>query len=95
VLPDGLRARGWTVDVLPVYRTETRPITDVGADAVTFLSSSAVAAFTGPTDAVVACIGPVTSTTARERGLRVTIEAGVQSVDAVIDALVRHFGPID
>lgn len=90
VLPDGLRARGWTLDVLDVYRTERRPIEDAGADVITFLSSSAVEAFTGATRAVVACIGPATAATARERGLTVSIEAEEHSVAGLIDGLVRH-----
>ena len=92
-LPDGLRARGWTVDVLPVYRTTSRPVVDAGADAITFLSSSAVEAFTGATDAVVACIGPVTAATARERGLHVVVESPAGDVDALLERLVdalRH-----
>jgi uroporphyrinogen III methyltransferase/synthase len=93
VLPDGLRDRGWTVDVLDVYRTETRPIEDAGADVITFLSSSAVEAFIGPTSAVVACIGPVTAASAREHGLTVTIEADLHSADGLVAAIVGHLAP--
>ena len=79
VLPNGLRARGWDVDVLPVYRTEHRAVPDAGADAIVFLSSSAVDSFVdangASTAAAIACIGPVTATTARQRGLDVTVES--------------------
>jgi uroporphyrinogen III methyltransferase/synthase len=91
VLPDGLSGRGWTVDVLPVYRTARRPISDVGADAITFMSSSAVEAFEGSTGAIVACIGPVTAATARERGMKVAIEADPHTGDGLVEALVAHF----
>ena len=49
VIPDGLRAAGWTVDVVDAYRSRpgaARPTEQVdavaGADAVTFASSSSV-----------------------------------------------------
>jgi uroporphyrinogen III methyltransferase/synthase len=87
VLPEGLRGRGWTVDVLPVYRTEHRAVPDAGADAIVFLSSSAVDAFVevngAPSSAVVACIGPITAAAARERGVTVAVEAPAGDVDAL------------
>jgi uroporphyrinogen III methyltransferase/synthase len=103
VLPDGLRAKGWTVDVVEAYRTERPPVTDGmrasarTADAVTFTSSSTVTNFleTVGVDAVprvVACIGPVTAETARRRGLHVDIEAVEHTVDGLVDALVAHLG---
>jgi uroporphyrinogen III methyltransferase/synthase len=92
VLPDGLRSRGWTVDVLPVYRAEQRPITDAGADAVVFLSSSAVEAFVGPTSAVVACVGPVTAASARTRRVAVDVESPAGDVGALVDGLVDALG---
>lgn len=96
VLPSGLRARGWTVDVLEVYRTERRAPAAADADAITFLSSSAVDAYvdangTERVPSVVVCIGPVTAATARQRGLAVTIEAETHSGAGVVDGLLRHF----
>ena len=86
VLPDGLRAQGWVVDVVEAYRTRPAELTPVqraaltGADAVTFTSSSTVDNFVAAVgvDAVppvVVCIGPVTAETARRHGLTVTAEA--------------------
>jgi uroporphyrinogen III methyltransferase/synthase len=102
ILPEGLAARGYDVDVLPVYRT--RPATPepdalervrAGAvDALTFTSSSTVANFSdlvGPVpdpQPLVVSIGPVTSQTARERGLRVDVEAPVHTIDGLVTALV-------
>jgi len=42
---------------------------------------------------VVASIGPITSATARERGLTVDIEAEVHSIEGLVDALVAHLAP--
>ncbi len=92
VLPDGLRARGWTVDVVEAYRTRPAPATpellgaSAAADAITFTSSSTVehyleAAGRAGVPPVVACIGPVTAATARSLGLDVTVEADVHTVD--------------
>jgi uroporphyrinogen III methyltransferase / synthase len=102
VLPDGLGELGYTVDVLPVYRT-VRAEPDAAAvtrvreghvDAITFTSSSTVANFCDLLGAVpdpqplVVSIGPVTSATARERGLNVDTEADPHTIDGVVDALV-------
>jgi len=104
VLPDGLRAKGWAVDVVEAYRTTpVHPSDDdlealATADAVTFTSSSTVTNFldaVGDRDLppVVASIGPITSATARERGLTVDIEAEVHSIEGLVDALVAHLAP--
>jgi uroporphyrinogen III methyltransferase/synthase len=100
VLPDGLRARGWQVDVVDAYSTvaatltaEQRHAASV-ADIVTFTSSSTV---TRLVDLVgreaipqtVACIGPVTAATARASGLTVDIEAVEHNVTGLLAALVR------
>lgn len=102
VLPDGLAAAGWQVDVVPAYRT-VAPVPDPAAAAllsdaevVTFTSSSTVANFidTHGLDAVpdvVATIGPVTSATARSRGLQVAVEATVYTVGGLIAALEDFF----
>ncbi len=101
VLPDGLAARGWSVDDIAAYRTVSVPVDEVaraacrGADAVAFTSSSTVV---GLVEAVgvdglpslVVSIGPVTSATARELGIRVTVEAGVHTIAGLVDALVDH-----
>jgi uroporphyrinogen III methyltransferase/synthase len=102
VLPDGLRARGWTVDVVEAYRTEqvtpTFAALDAAAtaDAITFTSSSTVTNYVAVagSDAVppvVACIGPITADTARGAGLDVTVEAEVHTVEGLAGALVRWF----
>ncbi len=99
VLPDGLRAGGWEVDVVDAYRTVAAPRTEAtaaalaDADVVTFTSSSTVERFLDAfgveaVPAVVACIGPITAATARDRGLVVDVEAAVHSVDGLVDALV-------
>lgn len=105
VLPEGLRERGWTVDVVDAYRTVPAPVDDAdrdrvaAADVVTFTSSSTVERFleaVGP-DAVppvVACIGPVTAATARARGLAVDVEATEHTIAGLVDALVAHLGPV-
>ncbi len=101
VLPAGLEARGWAVDVVEAYRTEPAPLGAgtrervMTADAVTFTSSSTVTQFMerfGPdlVPPVVACIGPVTAATARDAGLDVSVEAEVHTIDGLVRALVDH-----
>ena len=99
VLPEGLRARGWEVDVVEAYRTFTPPIDPerraelAKADMITFTSSSTVTRFldvAGPESVapVVATIGPITAATAREQGLSVDIEAEVHTIDGLIDSIL-------
>lgn len=99
VLPDGLRAMGWQVDVVDAYETRSgEPTAEerravATADVVTFTSSSTVERFLelmGPEQvpAVVACIGPVTAATARANGLVVDVEASVHTIDGLVEALV-------
>jgi uroporphyrinogen III methyltransferase/synthase len=99
VLPDGLRARGWEVDVVDAYRTAPAPVSDdqraaiAGADVITFTSSSTVDRFVeavgiGSVPPVVACIGPITAATARGHGLTVDVEATDHTVDGLVAALV-------
>jgi uroporphyrinogen III methyltransferase/synthase len=105
VLPEGLGAKGYETDVLSVYRTrrsEPDPA-DLAAvragevDAVTFTSSSTVTNFC---DAVgelrdpaplVVSIGPITSATARERGLTVAAEADPHTIDGLVTAVLDGF----
>jgi uroporphyrinogen III methyltransferase/synthase len=97
LLADGLRAKGWTVDVVEAYRTiPARPSDDAlaaaaKADAIAFTSSSTVTswlALGAPLPPVVACIGPVTAATAAEHGVPVTVVATEHTVDGLVDALV-------
>ena len=102
VLPDGLRAKGWDVDVVEAYRT-VRPTTDqraldavAAADAITFTSSSTVTNFvevagTGRVPDIVACIGPITAETARKAGLRVDVVAGTHTIGGLVEALGEAF----
>jgi uroporphyrinogen III methyltransferase/synthase len=98
VLPEGLTAKGWTVDVVEAYRTEpvaldaARAEALAGAEIVTFTSSSTVTNFLAAAgrDAVprtVAAIGPVTAATARDAGLTVDVEAAVHTIDGLVEAL--------
>jgi uroporphyrinogen III methyltransferase/synthase len=103
VLPEGLAERGYEVDVLAVYRTV--PVAaDAGhlervragdVDAITFTSSStvknfcaAVGPFTAAQPAVIS-IGPVTSETARDLGLRVDTEADPHTIDGLVTAVLE------
>jgi uroporphyrinogen III methyltransferase/synthase len=98
ILPEGLRARGAHVEVLPVYRTVLPDYVAVqhmdGADWIAFTSSSTVhnTAKTVGIEALrklkIASIGPVTSTTVRELGLEVTAEASPYTVSGLIDAIL-------
>ena len=101
VLPDGLRAMGWRVDVVDAYRNvpvvpdelARRLVRD--ADIVTFTSASAVdnwvTAF-GAEDVppVVACIGPVTADAATAAGLHVDVVPADHTIDGLVDAIVDH-----
>jgi uroporphyrinogen III methyltransferase/synthase len=99
VLPHGLAARGWDVEVVEAYRTAAAPLDEARrarlteADLVTFTASSTVTRFldaAGPdrVPPVVAAIGPVTADTARDHGLRVDIEASVHTIDGLVEAIV-------
>jgi len=103
VFPAGLSERGYEVEVLAVYRTVTATPNPASiervrggeVDAITFTSSSTVTNLCdllGEIPApqpLVASIGPVTSKTATERGLRVDVEATEHTIDGLVDALLR------
>jgi uroporphyrinogen III methyltransferase/synthase len=101
VLPDALRERGAEVDVLALYDTVAEPLTEAtrkqiaAADTVTFTSSSTVRFFLEAMDGAlpgglrVVSIGPVTSATARERGLEVHLEAERHDIDGLVAALLE------
>jgi uroporphyrinogen III methyltransferase / synthase len=86
------------VDVLALYDTVAEPLDDAAraglarATYVTFTSSSTVRFLLAsggrvPESARVVSIGPVTSATARERGLEVHVEAERHDVEGLVDAL--------
>jgi uroporphyrinogen III methyltransferase/synthase len=103
VLAEGLAAKGWYVDVVEAYRTVTGSPSERAlraareADAITFTSSSTVTGYlevAGP-DAVppvVASIGPITTATAKELGIAVTVEADPSTVEGLVDAVLRALG---
>lgn len=106
VLPEGLRAAGWEVDVAEAYRTEGLEVSDAAraeiasSDVITFASPSAVEQFakSGLADPekrlvppIVACIGPITADAARKLGLEVTVEAAEHTVSGLVEALEKHF----
>jgi uroporphyrinogen III methyltransferase/synthase len=105
LVPVELARRGATVDVVEAYRTVVPDSARAAAaeifsaprkpDWITFTSSSTVrnlAAVAGA-DALAgvktASIGPVTSATARECGIEVTVEASVFTVDGLVDAILK------
>lgn len=101
-LPTRLRARGAEVDEVAAYRTIEGPessaeplqaaLADSELAAVVFASGSAVRGFValGGTAALPAItIGPRTTAVARQLGFRVIAEAEKQSVEALLEAIVR------
>ncbi|HEX3623291.1 MAG TPA: uroporphyrinogen-III C-methyltransferase [Acidimicrobiales bacterium] len=99
VVADGLRDKGWDVEVVESYRTvAATPAAATleaaaSADAVAFTSSSTVTSWlavagTAALPPVVACIGPVTAATAAEHGVPVTVVAEEHTVDGLVAAVV-------
>ncbi|HJU69760.1 MAG TPA: uroporphyrinogen-III C-methyltransferase [Gemmatimonadaceae bacterium] len=103
VLPDGLRALGAQVDVLPIYRTvidgdgAQRVAVRLRAgeiDLVTLSSSSTARFFVDAVgaeaarSAPMASIGPVTSQAARALGLQVVVESEQATIPALVEAIV-------
>jgi len=105
VLPKELSALGAIVDEAFAYRTvaETRDtgarrqlLDEEGADLITFTSSSTVENFLAlglpwPKGMQVASIGPITSKTARDHGLKVDIEARRHDIDGLVEAIRNFF----
>ena len=104
VLPDGLGAAGWQVDVVEAYRTvpavpDPAVLDDAAsADAICFTSASTVtnylsAAGGGRIPPVVASIGPVTTAAAEAAGITVTVEASPHTIAGLVDALTGALAP--
>ena len=98
VLPDALRERGASVEVVSLYETVAEPLDPAvvaaiaEADYLTFTSSSTVrfflsAAQPGPGTRIVS-IGPVTSATLRDHGLEVSVEATRHDIDGLVEAIL-------
>lgn len=103
VVPDGLAAMGWEVDVVEAYRTVPTVVDPAAAervsdaDAVTFTSSSTVDRFMDVfgldlVPPVVVCIGPATAATARARGVPGVIEADEHTLDGMLATLIATMG---
>jgi len=106
-LEKGLAGLGAKVTRLAAYRNvpvkgssgQAKQAINDGVDVVTFTSSSTVRNLVAMLDgdltalasSFIACIGPVTSATARELGLRVDLEATEHTVEGLVDALTTHF----
>ncbi|MEA5076051.1 MAG: uroporphyrinogen-III synthase [Coriobacteriia bacterium] len=105
VLPEGLRARGARVDVVPAYQTVTGPGDDAvlerlragAADAVTFTSPSTVRGFVrlaqgvDTSGLVVAAIGPIAAKAARDAGFAVAVEPAEYTAPALVTALEAYY----
>ncbi|MGB9474111.1 MAG: uroporphyrinogen-III synthase, partial [Candidatus Udaeobacter sp.] len=105
VLPKELSGLGAIVDQTCAYRTvpETRDasgarqrLANDGADLITFTSSSTVENFLAlglswPKGMQVASIGPITSQTARDNGLKVDVEAKRHDIDGLVEAIGQFF----
>ena len=105
VLPKQLSDLGAIVDEGFAYRTvpETRDTTgarhrllEEGADLITFTSSSTVENFLAlglpwPKGMQVASIGPITSKTARDHGLKIDIEAKRHDIAGLVEAIRKFF----
>ena len=98
VLPDALRERGASVDVLALYETVPEPLDAdalkavAAADYVTFTSASTVrhllAAAGALPDAKLASIGPATSAELRAHGREPDLEADPHTPDGLVDAVL-------
>ena len=104
VLPKRLSTSGAIVDEGLAYRTvpETRDtgarrqLLEEGADLITFTSSSTVENFLAlglpwPNGMQIVSIGPITSKTARDHGLKIDIEARRHDIDGLVEAIRKLF----
>ena len=100
ILPQELTKHGATVEVVPVYKTISAVegkinLTDI--DLVTFTSSSTVKNLVNVIGAVAlkdvktAAIGPITSTTLKNFGIKVDIEAKEYTIAGLVEAIFTHY----
>ena len=106
VLSDGLKSLGATLDEITAYRTVTpessaqiaNDVLSDGIDIATFTSSSTVknlcSILNGNINmlnqATIACIGPITASTAREMGLKVDIVSKEHTIPGLVEAIESH-----
>jgi uroporphyrinogen-III synthase len=109
VLARELRARGAVVHEVAAYRTrlaapDESALAELrrGVDVITFTSSSTVRGFMALLEGLglrldppplIACIGPVTTATARALGLRVDVTAQTYTGDGLVDAIKAYLVP--
>jgi len=100
LLPDELRRRGATVDIVTVYRTVKGSSGNLGeilaaekVDCIVFTSPSTIPddLTTVPAGTAIAVIGPVTREAAQLLGLQPTIAPKDSTVPSLVDAIRRHF----
>ena len=104
VLSNELTGLGAIVDEAIAYRTVPEAgdheaierFKNEGADVITFTSSSTVDHFLDlkvplPEGIKIASIGPITSTTLKNHGLRVDIEAKEHTIPGLVSAIEKHF----
>lgn len=102
VLPDGLRRKGWKVDVVTAYNTRELPVAQEdlrlveSADVITFTSPSTVRAFVkaigrAGLPRIVACIGPITGAAAVEAAIPIDVVADEHSMPGLVRSLSEYF----
>ncbi len=100
LLPDEIRRRGATVDVVVVYRTVQsdsgdlkKIITSEKVDCIVFTSPSTIPEHLAPelADVPIAVIGPVTREAARLLGLHPAIEPQESTTAALVAAIRNYF----
>jgi uroporphyrinogen III methyltransferase/synthase len=100
LLPEELRRRGATVDIVTVYRTVKAFFGDIGeilqnerVDCIVFTSPSTIpeGLHTLPSGTALAVIGPVTREAAQLLGLRPDIEPLESTVPGLVKAITGYF----
>ena len=100
LLPDELRRRGATVDIVTVYQTIKAFAGSIGdileserVDCIVFTSPSTIPEnlHTLPTDTALAVIGPVTEEAAQLLGLKPDITPIQSTIPALVDAIAHYF----
>ena len=100
LLPDELRRRGATVDIVPVYRTVKAFAGNIGdilaserVDCVVFTSPSTIPEgfHSLPSETALAVIGPVTAEAAQLLGLKPDIVPVESTVTGLVEAIRKHF----